>query len=367
MTVKLDYSLKTPEERSKCVEKVIASTPKEQLTSKYLNYLGDYILFIREKGQTKGHNLITKNRETIIKKRERSYEDIVNSLEGGEDALHTLINNDKNQLLDRKEKISEDEALSDPILQDKMRTIQSLKKAFEVTTNSSKRFKLKQQIIETWQEIYIIKSCYKQTTTGRLSPQIKQMGYMNLEEKVNVLPDDTLDIQSTLTLLKPEHISFLLNYYAQLKQEIYEDLNSDLRWLLVDLENLIDKVLTKPSQGKMNNEVLYDLIIWKIDGLKNKEIVELMKKHHGVTHSEQYYSTLWRKHIPNILSKQARKDWVIHHYTQEEYGLWKKCTICGEWKVANPLFFDRSVVSKDGYYPQCKECRSLQNKKKKKK
>lgn len=149
MTVKLDYSLKTPKERAKCVEEVIASTPKEQLTQKYLNYLGDYILFIREKGQTKGHNLITKNRETIIKKREKSYEDIVNSLEGGEDAFHALINNDKNQLLDRKEKVSEEEALSDPALQEKMKTIQSLKKAFESTTDSSKRFKLKQQIIET--------------------------------------------------------------------------------------------------------------------------------------------------------------------------------------------------------------------------
>ena len=144
----LDYSLSTPEERAECVKKVVASTSPEKLTQRYLNYLGDYILFIREKGQTKGHNLITKNRETIIRKREKSYEDIVNSLEGGEDALHTLINNDKNQLLDRKEKITEEEALNDPILQNKMKTIQSLKKIFENTTDSSKRFKLKQQIIE---------------------------------------------------------------------------------------------------------------------------------------------------------------------------------------------------------------------------
>ena len=148
MTAKLDYSLKTSEERVECVKKVIASTPKEKLTQKYLNYLGDYILFIREKGQTKGHNLITKNRETIIRKREKSYEDVVNSLEGGEDALYTLINNDKNQLLDRKEKVTEEEALADPVLQEKMKTIQSLKHTFEITTDSSKRFKLKQQIIE---------------------------------------------------------------------------------------------------------------------------------------------------------------------------------------------------------------------------
>ena len=361
--IELDYSLNTPEERTECVKKVIASTSPEKLTQRYLNYLGDYILFIREKGQTKGHNLITKNRETIIRKREKSYEDIVSSLEGGEDALHTLINNDKNQLLDRREKITEEEALNDPILQNKMRTIQSLKKIFETTTDSSKRFKLKQQIIEIWQEIYIIKASYKQTTTGRLPPQMKQMAYINLEEKVIVNPDGTLDVKSTLSLLEPKHISFLLNYYSQLKQEIDEDLNSDLRWLLIDLENLIDRTLSGPDQTAVPNEIFYDLIIWKIDGFKNKEIVELMRAEHGVVHSEQYYSTLWRKHLPNLLSKQARKEWLVWHFTQEEYGLWKKCTKCGTWKVANPLFFDHSKISKDGYYPQCKECRSTRKKK----
>jgi hypothetical protein len=145
----LDYSLTTSEERTECVKKVIASTPKEKLTNKYLNYLGDYILFIREKGQTKQRNFITKNRETIIKKREKSYEDIVNTLEGGEDAFYALINNDKNQLLDKKDKITEEEIQNNPLLKEKMETIESLTKSFNRATNPSNRFKLKQQIIET--------------------------------------------------------------------------------------------------------------------------------------------------------------------------------------------------------------------------
>lgn len=148
-TIDLDYSLKTSQERVECVKKVIASTPKEQLTQKYLNYLGDYILFIREKGQTKQRDFITKNRETIIKKRETSYEDIVNTLEGGEDALHTLINNDKNQLLDKKEKVTEEDIEKNPVLQEKMRTIEILTNSFNKSKNPSDRFKLKQQIIST--------------------------------------------------------------------------------------------------------------------------------------------------------------------------------------------------------------------------
>ena len=58
---------------------------------------------------------------------------------------------------------------------------------------------------------------------------MRQMGHINLEEKIDILPDGKLDIKSTLTLLKPAHISFLLNYYPQLKEEVDENLNSDLR------------------------------------------------------------------------------------------------------------------------------------------
>ena len=55
------------------------------------------------------------------------------------------------------------------------------------------------------------------------------MGYIDLEEKIDIQEDGNLDVRSTLSLLRADHISFLLNYYSQLKQEINEDLNSDLR------------------------------------------------------------------------------------------------------------------------------------------
>jgi hypothetical protein len=118
------------------------------------------------------------------------------------------------------------------------------------------------------------------------------MGHIDIEEKVKVLDNGSLDIQSTLSLLEPSHISFLLNYYSQLKQEVYENLNSDLRWILTDLENLVDRTFSGPDQSSISNEVLYDLLIWKIDGLRNKDIVELMRQKHDIVHSEQYYSTL---------------------------------------------------------------------------
>lgn len=145
----LNYNLTTSEERAECVKQVIASTPKEKLTQTYLNYLGDYILFVREKGQTKNRNYLTKNRETVINKREKSFEGIVSTLEGGEDTLHMLINDDKNQFLDRKDKVTEEEIANNPVFQEKMRTINHLKKLFDAAKDGTTRYKLKQQIIET--------------------------------------------------------------------------------------------------------------------------------------------------------------------------------------------------------------------------
>ena len=107
----------------------------------------------------------------------------------------------------------------------------------------------------------MIKTAYKQTTVGRLSPQMKQMQYLDLEERVEILPDGEFNVKSTLSLLRADHISFLLNYYSQLKQETEEDLDSDLRWLLIDLENLIDRTLTSPDYSSVSNALLYDLLI----------------------------------------------------------------------------------------------------------
>lgn len=89
---------------------------------------------------------------------------------------------------------------------------------------------------------------------GRASGQIKMMAHMNIPENITVREDGSLDVKSPISLLKPEHISFLLCYYTQLKQECYDDLMGDMHWLLIDLENLAEKTLE-------NEPVLYDLLI----------------------------------------------------------------------------------------------------------
>ena len=123
-----------------------------------------------------------------------------------------------------------------------------------------------------------------------------------------------------------------------------------------DLDNLIDRTL------KDNYPLYYDLLIYKIDGKQNVEIQMLLEMTYGIRHSVEYISSLWRNKIPKLLAEQAKKDYLNWYYTNVEYGKWKKCSRCGQIKLANNKFFSKNKTSKDGFYSICKDCRNSKNK-----
>lgn len=51
----------------------------------------------------------------------------------------------------------------------------------------------------------------------------------DIYENITLNDDGTLSIDSQLSLLIPEHVSYLLCNYSQIKQDTYEMLNGDLR------------------------------------------------------------------------------------------------------------------------------------------
>lgn len=354
--MELDYTLTTSEERSALVEKILQKTPHEKQTSQYLQYLANYILFVYDKGQTKKEKqnedggVLTRNRLATIEKRETSFEGLVSSLENGEDGVYNLMVNDKNQLLDRKDRITELELQSIPHLQEYYDIIKDCEEHLK-TAHGKDKYILKKQIIETWQAMYMIKASYKgiPIKSNVTKNQIKTMAHMTINENITLDENKMPVSDNELSLFNPTCVSFLLCYYSKLKEESADDLASDLRFMLLDLENLVDEVLRE-------SPILYDLVIWKIDGYTNEQIVNLMRAQHGVQHTEQYYSTLWRKHIPKLIVEQAKKNFLYWYYSTQEYGKWKKCGKCGEIKLAHPMFFSKNT-SKDGYYSTCKECR----------
>lgn len=355
MNITLDYTLKTPEERTKYVEKLVQSNP--DISQQWRMYLADYILFVSDKNQTKKEHkqespIITKNREITVNKRQTSYEQMVDSLEGGEDALYGLIRQDKNQLLDRKDPISDADIRNIPGLKDMLDIIDSLKVQFDKAEGYAK-YSLKKQIIETWQQIYILKASFKGSPAkGRTPQQVRSMAHMPLDEYIWFDENRMPQSDCMITLFNPNHVSFLLCYYSALKTECWDDLHSDMFFLLLDLENTAEEAI------KEEYPELWDLLIWKVDGRTNEEIVELMQKKRGIVHTEQYFSTLWRKRIPKIISDKAKENYVMWYHMNKVKSKWKTCRKCGETKLAHPLFFSSNNSSQDGFYSMCKECRA---------
>lgn len=72
----------------------------------------------------------------------------------------------------------------------------------------------------------------------------------------------------------------------------------------------------------------------------------------------EHLSTLWRNKIPKMIAQQNKEDYLVYHYSNKEKGRWKRCSQCGQYKLAHRYFFSKNNTSKDGYYSMCKECRN---------
>jgi dsRNA-specific ribonuclease len=57
--IHLDYSLKTAEERNALVNRILKEAPPSQLTNKYLEILGDYILDVTLTKEDRKNKYIT--------------------------------------------------------------------------------------------------------------------------------------------------------------------------------------------------------------------------------------------------------------------------------------------------------------------
>lgn len=349
---KLDYTLKTAQEREAFVDKLIPTLTKEQLNNKkYLEILADYIVSAMTPEEKKEKLILTENRMVTVNKRETSYQALVDQFENGEDGLWNLMLDEanKNILLTTKKEITnkdleEIKALRD--LKESIKIIEELEKA----ATGKRRFKLKKWLIEMHQEQYIIKDSYKPTMTS--SPAVKNLTKTDLTENITIDENGEPVSDCLVSFFNPDHICALLCNYSALKEDCWGKFSWDFWYLMEDLDRLVDDTLEKEYP------LYYKLVIYKIDGKSNAEIQELLKNEFGTTYTVEYLSSLWRNKIPKMIAEKAKENYLIWHYTYEEYGKWKKCSRCGEIKLAHNRFFSKNNTSKDGYYSICKKCRN---------
>ena len=351
--LKLDYTLQDPGARNELVEKIIEQTPPQRLTPKYLQLLADYLVFAMDKEERKKKNIITDNRMVTVNKRETSFEGLVEKFQNGEDGIYNIITNDKNIIFTPKISITEEDIQTIPGMKQLRDAIAQIEAQEKVATGK-RRFLLKKQLIEMRKDQYVLKSTFKAPIYCLNAT--KSFNHIALEEKISVNEDGSLKIEGNFSLLNPDHVSAVLCNYSRIKQDCWGQFSSDAYYMIQDLENLVDKTLEKDFP------LYYDLLIYKIDGKTNEEIQSLLERDYGVRHSVEYISSLWRNKIPKMIAEQARKDWLIWHYTFEEKGQWKKCSRCGQIKLAHNMFFSKNNTSKDGFYSICKDCRNAKTK-----
>lgn len=352
--LKMDFSLETPEERTSKVKEIIEHTPSEKLTPAYLEKLSDYIIFAMDKQERKSKKILTENRLITVKKRETSFEGLVTKFENDEDSIYNLIANDKNIIFQPKISITEQDLAEIPQLKKLHDDILKLEEKAKAATGRQ-LYTLKKQIIQLRQDQYVIKNSYKKYIY--CTNLIKSLNRMDLNEKITY-DAETGKITSScaVNLFSPKIISAILCNYSALKESSWEELNSDLRWLLLDLEGIIERNL------KEQKPIFYDILIYKIDGLSNENIQIKIKELHDVTYSLEYISKVWRNSIPKIIAEGASAEYLVWYYTFAERGQWKRCSRCGQIKLAHKYFFSKNSTSKDGFYSVCKYCRSVKGK-----
>ena len=309
-----------------------------------------------EKQERKERKILTDNRMMTVNKRECSFEGLVSQLENGEDGIYNLITDNKNQIFQPKVTITKKDL-------DEIQPLRQLREAINVweaklkVTEGKDAFVIKKALIEMRKDQYVIKNAYRRPIVPNK---------LTRSTHVIMLPDETSSfddeegypIPKGVSLLNPVVCSAILCNYSRLKEDSFDRFEGDLYYLMLDFDEIADKAL--------KDYPLYEKMVeCKVDGLQNTQIQEILQMEFGIKHSLEYISSLWRKKIPKLIASQAEDEYLYWYYLNIEKGKYKKCSRCGQIKLAHNKYFSKNKTSKDGYYSICKKCRNSKNKIKK--
>lgn len=346
---KLDYTITSPEERNKIVQQILAETPNPN--AKYLEVLADYIVFCMEKEEKKKSGSLTPNRMTTINKRETSLEGLISELETGEDGIYALINENKHTILTPKVSITEQDLEEIPPLRQTREAIEYWERQAKAATGKT-AFAIKKTIIEFRKDQYAIKSSWRNPIQVR--KLTKSRAIADLTESYHFNEEGYVEGEG-VSLMNPTAVSAILCNYSKLKQDSYDDFEGELWYLMVDFDDVAEEAL-RPYP-------LYErLVDLKIDGRQNVDIQQQLQLEFGIKHSLEYISSLWRNKIPKIIASCAEDRFLSWYYTYQEKGKYKRCSRCGQIKLAHNKYFSKNKTSKDTFYSICKSCRNHKKK-----
>ena len=348
--IKLDYTLESPEERKQLVEKILEECPNP--TPQYLETLADYLVLCMEKQEKKERKVLTENRMATVNKRETSFEGLVSQLENGEDGIYNMMSNDKNQIFQPKVMITKKDVEEIPGLAQLREAIKFWEQRLKTATGRE-AFIIKTAIIDLRKDQYILKDAYRKPIIPKNVTRSKH--FIPLESDFS-FDDEGFVVPEGVSLCDPKVVSAVLCNYSMLKQEGWGEFERDIWYLMQEFDEVADAAL--------KDYPLYDRICeYKVDGLQNIDIQEKIQEEFGIKHSVEYISSLWRNKIPKLIASEAEDRLLNWYFLNEMKGKYKKCSRCGEIKLAHNKYFSKNKTSRDGFYSICKSCRNSKGKK----
>ena len=283
---------------------------------------------------------------TTINKRETSFEGLVSQFENGEDGIYNLITENKNMIFQHKVSITPEDLAEIPCLQQIKEAIEDIEKRAKTLTGRE-AYIAKKAIIELRKDQYIIKNAFRKPVVTM------HLNHSNVPTPLDCV-EEVVDGEvrySGVSLMDPKVCSAILCNYSRLKQSGYSVFQGDTWYLMEDFDRISTIALAEFP--------LYEaLVTYKIDGLQNAEIQKKLEEEFGIKHSLEYISSLWRNKIPKLIAAAAKDEFLNWYYLNEEKGQYKKCSRCGQIKLARNEYFSKNGTSKDGFYSICKKCRN---------
>lgn len=297
--------------------------------AKYLEILTNYILYAPdgEKINKKTEYNFYTNEELFRKElKEKSLEDIIekeNEKDCRNEILDFLVRKGQNYKNQIKQKITHSDVCSNNILFEYNNYITLLKtemltmKENNVSVHSQKR----------------IGSIIKDVKDDMLLTKDIMNGTIYFKQ---VLPDSTAIDWNEFDWGNRNHVLQLLSFRPR-----YSGFDDDLNCLIYDLNILMKKI-------KFTN-IEYDIINFMRRDKSEVEIAEILNvTQQNISKSmNRIYRKIYNTYIINY------DEW---YYTYIEKGTWKRCSKCGEIKLANERYFHKEPKGKDGLKSVCKKC-----------